>query len=136
VKPDVDRKEVYILSAEVAELSYVASKVRDGKLIPGITSAGTVFVWAQTIPNSRDRMGYRVHAGLVRAGEEARKKWVSLKWEPALMTEEPREPFVEEPRWPNGQTLEEMFEIAIKGVFIDRPDHPVIRRLDTITKEV
>jgi hypothetical protein len=137
VKDDQDRKEVYILSAGVADLPHVAPKVKDGKLVPCITSTGRVYVWAKTVPDPADRLGFRIFDALERAGEEARKHWILISWDSGALTiETPRKPIEDDPRWPSGQPLEEIFEIAIRGVFIDDPDHPVIRRLDTIAREV
>jgi hypothetical protein len=137
VKTDDDRKEVFILSAEIADLPHVAPKVRDASLIPCVTSTGRVYVWAKTIPDPADRLGFRIFDALARAGEEARKRWIMISWDSGALTiEDPRKPIEDDPRWPSGQTIEEIFEIAIRGVFIDDPDHPVIRRLDTIAREV
>src|SRR5262249_49078023 len=80
VKDAQGRGEVYLLSPEVADLPLIAPKVRDGRLVPGITSTGGVFVWAMSVPDPNDRMGYRVHAALERVAKEARKGWVSLSW--------------------------------------------------------
>jgi hypothetical protein len=136
VKGDDDRKDVYILSAEVADLPHVAPKVRNGKLVPCVTITGRVYVWAKTDPDPSDRLGYRVFAALARAGEEARKRWIMISWETGALTiEDPRDPIEDDPPWPNGQPLEEIFDIAISGHFIDDPNHPVIRRLDTIVRE-
>jgi hypothetical protein len=136
VKNDDDRKEVYILSAEVADLPHLAPKARAGSLVPCVTSTGKVFVWAKTHPDPGDRMGFRIYDALARAGEIARKTWVLLNWDGgALSVEEPREP-IEEPKWPTGQSLDEIFEMAIRGAFIDDPDHPVIRKLNAIVREV
>jgi hypothetical protein len=137
VKTDDDRKEIFILSVEVADLPHVATKVREASLVPCVTSTGRVFVWAKTIPDPADRLGFRIFDGLARAGEEARKRWILISWDSGALTiEDPREPIMEEPRWPSGQPLEEIYEIAIRGAFIDNPDHPVIRRLDTIAREI
>jgi hypothetical protein len=137
VKNDQDRNEVYILTAEIAELPHIGPRVRDATLVPCVTSTGRVFVWAKAVADPDDRMGFRIHAALERVGEEARKRWVMVSWDSgALAMEEPRTPIEDEPSWPTGQTLEEIYEIAIRAVFIDDPNHPVIRRLDTITREV
>jgi hypothetical protein len=136
VKNDDDRKEVYILSEKVAELPHVAPKVRDASLVPCVTSTDKVFVWAKTHPDPDDRMGFRIYDALARAGKIARKTWILLNWDGgALSVEEPREP-IEEPKWPSGQSLEEIFEVAIRGAWIDDPDHPVIRKLNVIVREV
>lgn len=137
VKSDQDRNEVYILTPEVADLPHIAPRVRDATLIPCITTTGLVSVWAKTVPDPADRMGYRTHAALARVAEDARKRWVMISWDRgALAIEEPRTPIEDDPSWPKGQTLEEIFEIAIRAQFIDDPEHPVIRRLDTIAREV
>jgi hypothetical protein len=137
IKGDDDRKEVYILDAAVAQLRHVAPKVRDGSLVLCVTNPGRLYVWAKTLPDPADRLGFRIFDGLARVCEEARKHWVQISWDSGALTiEEPRVPIEEEPRWPNGQTLEEIYEIAVRNVFIDDPNHPVIRRLDTIAREV
>jgi hypothetical protein len=136
VKNDSDQREVYILSAEVAGLPHVAPKARDASLVPCVTSTGKVFVWAKTYPDPSDRMGFRIYDALARAGEIARKTWILLNWDTgSLSVEEPTEP-IEDPKWPNGQGLDEIFEVAIRGAFISDPDHPVIRKLNTIVRKV
>jgi hypothetical protein len=137
VKNDDDRKDVFILTAEVADLPHVAPKVRDASLVPCVTCLGRLYIWARIVPDPSDRLGYRIFDALARAGEEARKRWIMISWDSGALTiEEPRVPIEEEPRWPSGQTLNEIFEIAIRGVFIDDANHPAIRRLDTIAREV
>jgi hypothetical protein len=137
VKDDQGRSEVYLLSPEVADLPFVAPKVRDGRLIPCITSTGNVFVWAQTIPNPADRMGFRIHKALERVAHRARKEWVSLSWQNStpFVHDPPAELVEEEPHWPTGQTLEEIFELAIADRLINDPNHPVIRHLNTKSRE-
>lgn len=136
VKTDNDRKEVYVLSAEVADLPHVAIKVRSASLVPCVTSTGRVFVWARTDPDPADRLTFRMFSALEQIGKEARKRWVLINWDPVLSMGEPRVPIEEEPKWPNGQSLEEIFEIAIRGAWIDDPNHKVIRALDMIMREV
>jgi hypothetical protein len=137
VKTGDDRRDTYVLSAEIADLPHVAPRVKDGSLVPCITSTGKVYVWARTIPDESDRLGYRIHAALDRVAREARKHWVAISWDNnALTIETPRVEIADEPRWPSGQTLEEMYEIAIKGAFIDKADHQAIVALDSIRREV
>jgi hypothetical protein len=136
VKTDDERKEVYILSAEVADLPHVALKARSATLVPCVTSTGRVFVWARTEPDPADKLTFRMFSALEQICEEARKRWVLINWSPVLSICEPRVPIEEEPKWPSGQPLDEIFEIAIRGAFIDDPNHPVIRALDMITREV
>jgi hypothetical protein len=138
VKDDSERTEVFLLGSEVADLPLLARKVRDGRLVACITSTGVVFVWALTDPDPSDRMACRIHTALGRVAQEARKGWVSVHWDNGklFIHEPPPELVKEEPRWPTGQTLEEIFEIAISDRFISDPDHPVIRRLNTKSREV
>jgi hypothetical protein len=136
-KTDDDRKEIYVLSPEIADLPHVAPKVRDAMLVPCVTSVGRTYVWAKVVPDPGDRLCYRMFDALARAGDIARRSWILVSWETGSLTiGEPRQPIEEEPRWPSGQPLEEIYEIAIRGAFINDPDHPVIRRLDTIEREV
>jgi hypothetical protein len=137
VKTPDDRKEIYVLSPEVAELPHVAPKVRNGLLVPCVTTTGRVFIWARTIPDPNDRLGFRIFAALERACKEARTQWIQLDWSTgnlAIVT--PRLPIEEEARWPEGQGLEELYEIAIKGVYIDNSEHSVIRQLNVIAREI
>jgi hypothetical protein len=133
---DSERKEIYVVSGEIAELPYIVDRARDAKLIPCITTTGRLYVWVMTIPNQADRMGFRVHAALQRVAEAARRAWIMISWDNnGLHVHDPKEPITDEPRWPEGQSLEEIYEIALHGAFIDRPDHPVIRQFNTISRE-
>jgi hypothetical protein len=137
VRNDSDRKEAYILSPEIADLPYVAPKVRDASLVPCVTETGKLYVWARTDPDPNDRLSFRIFNNLLRVCEEARKKWIAITWSNGVLSlQYPRKPIEEEPRWPSGQTLEEIYELAIHEAYIDSPDHPAIRGLDVIRREM
>jgi hypothetical protein len=60
-------------------------------------------------------LSFRVYDALARAGEEARKCWISISWDNGVLTlNYQRQSIEEEPRWPSGQNLDEIFEIAIR----------------------
>jgi len=135
-KTDTKSKEVYVLSAEVADLPYVAPKVREATLVPCVTSTGRLYVWAKTTPDPEDKLTFRTFDGLDQICQAARERWVLVDWSPGLSMGEPPVPMEDEPKWPTGQSLREIFEVAIRNFFIDNPDHPVIRVLNTIKREV
>jgi hypothetical protein len=131
----VDRKETYVVTEEVAGLPFLAGRVRDADLVPCITSKGMVFVWSVTVPNPDDRFGYRNHSAMRRILDEARGRWVSIRWangKPSLAI-----PKVEiaEPHWPD-QPCSEIYELALKDRLISDPASDVIRELDRIIREV
>jgi hypothetical protein len=137
VKTDNDRKETYILDDAVASLPYVGPKVRNGRLVACVTHTGLVFVWACTEADPGDRLCYRMYRALEDFREAARERWVGLSWDTGSMViEEPRVPIADEPRWPTGQTLREIYSLAIRGAFIGNSDHPVVKKLDVVTREV
>jgi hypothetical protein len=137
VKSDSDRKELFLVSDEIARLPYVVDKVREGFLALCITSIGRLFCWARTTPDPADRLAYRTFDALQRAGEMARKKWILLNWDLGVLSvEEPRQPIEQEPAWPTGQSLREIYNLAIKDSLVTNPEHAVIRKLDTIRKEI
>ena len=67
--------------------------------------------------------------------EAARVGWVMIEWEGGLRIHEPLEPIKDEPRWPGGQGPDEMIELAIRGSYIQDANHPVIRGLNTTSRE-
>jgi hypothetical protein len=137
LKDDSDRTEVYVLHPDIADLPYVSPKVRDARLVPYVTTTGKLTVWAKTEPDPSDRMGYRIHSALERAAEAARRRWILITWASGqLQIGEPRTPIEDEPKWPTGQSLGEIFNIAMHGFFIDSADHPIIKKFDVVAKEV
>jgi hypothetical protein len=130
-----DRTETYVVTEEVAGLPFLAGRIRDAKLVPCITSKGTVFVWPVIEPNPDDRFGYRIHSAMRRILDEARKQWVSIQWaggRPSLAI--PRA-VIAPPSWPD-QPWTEVFDLALKDRLIDDRDAEVIRELDRAIREV
>jgi hypothetical protein len=137
VKDDSDRTDVYPLTPEIADLPFISPKVKDGRLIAGITSTGSIFVWAATDPDPADRMAYRTHSALYRVAQMARGAWVSIHWlyGKVLVHDPPAELVEEQPHWPTGQSLQEILELAVADRLISHPNHPVIRNLNTRSRE-
>jgi hypothetical protein len=125
------RKDLYIVHDDIAGLPYVASKVREGLCIPCITSTGKLFVWAMSLSDGTDRGGNKVFKALEDVARAARTRYVSINWENNdLVLEEPLEP-IDEPEWPSGQSLKEIYYLAFKDNFITTADHDEIKRLNT-----
>jgi hypothetical protein len=131
---DRDRP-TFILDPSVADVPFVSDKVKDGLLVPCITTNRKVFIWAFTIPNPDERMAFRIHEPLERVLEVARSEWVAIDWNPLRLLK-PRKPITAQPKWPNGQSLDELFSTALRAVYIDSVDHTEIRKLDTIAEEI
>jgi hypothetical protein len=134
--PEGDRdRPTFILDPSVADVPFVSNKVKDGLLVPCITTNHKVFIWAFTIPNPDERMAYRIHEPLERVLEEARSEWVAVDWNPLRLIK-PRIPIKAQPKWPNGQALDELFSTALRAVYIDNVEHAEIQKLDTTAEEI
>jgi hypothetical protein len=124
-------RPIFVVDPMIADLDHVKDKVKNGLLVPCVTTNQIVFVWAFTIPDPDNRMAYRTHEPLERIQVESRGTWVGVDWNP-LRIVHPRRPIATQPRWPKGQSLTELYSIAIRNAYIDTPDHPEILKLDTI----
>jgi hypothetical protein len=131
LKNEQGRKEQYLLTPEVAGLRHVTEHVRHATLVPIITPGSVIYVWCREEPDpAGNEMVCRHCDAMETLAGLARKRWVILSWDtgkPVVYT--PQRPPGWPPKWPTGQSLEEMCELAIKRLLIDTVDHSVIERL-------
>jgi hypothetical protein len=130
-----DRKEPFVVTESIADLPFLAGRVRDADLVGCITSKGMVFVWPVPVPNPDDHFGFRTHSAMRRILDEARGRWVSILWvygKPSLAIPKVK---IAEPHWPD-QPWPEIYELALKDNLISDPDSDVIRELDRDVREV
>jgi hypothetical protein len=122
-------KELYIVTAGL--VSELAGEFTAQTVHTAINRQGTIFLWPiRTVgPDGRDMNWWR---SAREAAELAMNSWVRVKSNTAEGFYEiwpaPAGIKIEEPTWPE-LTFWELVKIAFKDRLIDRPDHPVIKRL-------
>jgi hypothetical protein len=136
VKHDDWTKEIFIVTEEIATLPHMVENVIAARLIPCLSSTGTVFVWAQAIPDPDDKATYRLYEAMRKGGVIAREGWTKILWQP-FRVETPADPAAVTPRqWPSGQTPLEWYDLATRPYIIDDPKHPVIESFRAIERIV
>jgi hypothetical protein len=120
-------REIYLVrSTMIEELS---GEIAPATLFTTITRQGTLFLWPVRLPTADGRRNewYRsAHEG----AELAMNKWIRVR---ANMNLGAYEFFtalngLADPAWPE-ISFNEILRIAFRDRIIDRPDHPVVKRL-------
>jgi hypothetical protein len=136
VKHDDWNKEIFVVTQEIAELPHMADNVISARLIPCLSSTGTVFVWAQAVPDLDDKATYRLYEAMRKGGVIAMGGWAKFLWQP-FRVETPADPSaVIRRQWPSGQTPLEWYDLATRAYIIDDPEHPVIKSFEAIERIV
>ena len=121
-----DRETYLVDLGEVPELQgecFIAT------LFTAITRTGVLFLWPVRVPAAEGRTN-DWHVSAAAAAEQAMKSWVRLKSNMSLRAYELflAESKIPDPEWPE-HTFSELYRIAFRDRLINRPDHPVIKRL-------
>jgi hypothetical protein len=141
-KNDSDRKEVYILHPDVAELEHVKPHVLDGTLRLVITVSGTIYVWviieADPLGN---KMAWTHYQNMLRVEGISRRGWVLVEWgsktdanssgqKMTIYEPTPEEKAIfQPPMWYRlGQPITEAYWAAIQPHFITDRNHAELRR--------
>jgi hypothetical protein len=127
-KSDTGDEETYFVRNEVLDL--LQSECQLYTIYLAVTHLGAVFLWYVPFPSDDDR---RPHAATVSnraAAEMAMQKWVRVAWDKTMGAYEVFDPeaVLPDPVWPKESFLE-LLKLGFRDRIIDRPDHPVIRRL-------
>jgi hypothetical protein len=119
--------EVYLLTPQMAkalpgEFSLVT-------LFTTISRQGTLFLWPVKLPKPDGRQS-DWHRSAAEGAERAMKGWVRVASSRSLGAYEIFEASgdIPEPGWPDF-SFQEILKIAFRERIVDRPDHPVVRRL-------
>jgi hypothetical protein len=120
-------REVYLVAPELrAELF---AEIKPVRLFTTISRQGVVALWPCKLPAADGRSNSWYDTALTAAGL-AMTRWIKIIADTSLGGYQPYHGAVDlpEPEWPE-QTFAELLKIAFSAFYIDRPDHPVIRRL-------
>jgi hypothetical protein len=123
-------KQVLLLAADVAEGLAGDSRLKDALLVPCITSTGKLFIYPMIVPNPAERMGFKSHKAMAFGCEKARTAWASFEWANGALSLGSPKVDPGEPQWPTGQSLDEIYEIALEGVLITDPNDATLKALD------
>lgn len=94
-----------------------------------ITRQGTVFLWPIPLPDADGKIN-EWHKSAAEAAEHAVKRWVRIVSNKAIRGYDLIEAdgTIADPKWPD-VSFQELVRIAFRDRLVDRPDHPVIKRL-------
>lgn len=126
---DKESRETYLISPKVRDL--LAGDVTPTLLVVVVSRNSPVpFLWPLTLPGVDGRPN-RWHESGVEAATLAESQWLKVV---ADMSAGCYVPMVAcgnlpEPDWSAVPTIAALLKLAFKERFIDRPDHPVLRRL-------
>jgi hypothetical protein len=124
---DRDARETYLVAPSLrAELF---SEIRPVRLFTTLSRQGVVALWPCKLPGPDGRPN-PWHDTALRCAELAMSRWTRIVPDMGLGGYQPYTAAgdLPEPEWPE-QSFPELLKIAFGAFLIDRPDHPVIRRL-------
>lgn len=122
-----DDRETYLVAPELrAELF---AEIKPVRLFTTVSRQGVVALWPCKLPTADGRPN-PWHDTALRAAELAMRRWTRIVADMGLGGYQPYTAAgdLSEPEWPE-QSFPELLRIAFAANYIDRPDHPVIRRL-------
>jgi hypothetical protein len=122
-----DREVYYVAPALAPEL---AGEYFVATLYHTITRQGVISLWPVRLPGP-DGKNLEWWRSAAEAAEMAEKRWIKIRADMSLGAYQIYEALndaIPEPTWPTEQ-FEEIARVAFQTRFIDRVDHPVVRRL-------
>jgi hypothetical protein len=126
MKQDGKRDDLYMVDTKaVPEL---APEVEPRLLVPLITRAGSLYIWALRIGTPEKEADLAATSSFS-AMKKAKSSWIRLRWiGREYKCSEPKNK-LPEPEWPE-TTFEEMLNLAFADKVIDKPDHAVVKALN------
>jgi hypothetical protein len=125
-----DDGEVYLVTPNIAP--DVAGEYSVVTLFTTINRQGTLHLWPVKLP-APDGRHNEWHRSAAEAAERAMRKWVRVTSSLSLGAYEIFEASGElpEPMWPEF-SFQEILKIAFRDRIVDRPDHPLLKKLKGI----
>ena len=123
-----DDRETYFVSPSM--VSELAGEYFVAALYLTITRQGVVHLWPVRLPGP-DGRHLEWHRSAAEAAEAAQTRWVKIRANMGLGAYEIFEAHsdnIPEPVWPD-EPFEQIVRVAFRDRFIDRRDHPVVKRL-------
>jgi hypothetical protein len=123
-------REVYLVTPNMAQA--LPGEFSTVTLCLAINRQGVLFLWPVKLPNP-DGKHNEWHRSAAEAAELAMKKWVRVTASMSLGAYQIVEAIggLPEPVWPDF-SFQEILRIAFRERIVDRPDHPLVRRLQGI----
>jgi len=123
-------REVYLVVPDMAQA--LVGEFSTAALFTAISRQGTLFLWPVKLPRSDGRQN-EWHRSAAEGAERAMEKWVRVTSSLSLGAYEIFEASgaLPEPVWPD-HSFQEILKIAFGGRIVDRPDHPLVQRLQGI----
>jgi hypothetical protein len=125
-----DDREVYLVTPNMAQA--LPGEFSTVTLFTAISRQGTLFLWQVKLPSPDGRQN-EWHRSAAEGAERAMGKWVRVTSSTALGAYEIFEASGElpEPVWPE-HSFRQILEIAFRDRIVDRPDHPLVQRLQGV----
>ena len=122
-----DDCEVYLVAPALR--GELFSEIKPVRLYTTISRQNVVAIWPCKLPGVDGRSN-SWHDTALRAAELAMTRWTRIVADMGLGGYQPYTAAgdLPEPEWPE-QTFAELLKIAFGAFYVDRPDHPVIKRL-------
>lgn len=125
-----DDREVYLVTPNMAQ--NLVGEFSTVTLFTAINRQGVLHLWPVKLPGPEGRHN-EWHRSAAEAAERAMKKWVRVTASMSLGAYEIFEASgdLPEPAWPDF-SFQEILKIAFRERIVDRPDHPLLQRLQGI----
>jgi hypothetical protein len=122
-----DERETYLVAPSMAD--DLARELTRATLFLAINRQGVLFLWPVKLPGA-DGKHNEWHRSAAEAADEAMKHWVRVTANMSLGAYEVyrAQADIPEPTWPD-LSLTEILKIAFRDRIVDRPDHPLIKKL-------
>ena len=123
-------REVYLVIPDMAQA--LPGEFSTATLFTAISRQGTLFLWPVKLPRPDGRQN-EWHRSAAEGAERAMEKWVRVTSSMSLGAYEIFEASGElpEPVWPD-YSFRQILEIAFRDRVVDRPDHPLVQRLQGV----
>jgi hypothetical protein len=123
-------REVYLVMPSMAQA--LTGEFATVTLLTTINRQGTLHLWPVKLPDPQGRQN-EWHRSAAEGAERAMKKWVRVTASMSLGAYEIFEAGgdLPDPVWPDF-SFQEILKIAFRERLVDRPDHPLVQRLQGI----
>jgi hypothetical protein len=121
--------ETYVVTEQMRPL--LADEIKLMQMFTCVNKFGAVFLWPIQLPTDCDKRIRQIAEAKLRAAEEAKNKWVQLKWSRhhgAHITKIAQGD-LGEPIW-GAEDFQQLVRTAFGTEVIDSVDHPVVRELN------
>jgi hypothetical protein len=127
-----DDHETYLLTPAMAQ--ELPGEFHMARVYTVINRQNVLFLWPVKLPGPDGRQ-LEWHRSAAKAAEIGKTKWIRVSPNMSLRAYEIFEAgrVHGDPVWPEGVTLQGLFDIAFRDYFVNRLDHPVIQRLRGLT---